>query len=276
MALLARECLLTIGGGLRGLCGGHALACCADMANFQKAKLQQLRAVAVGLLVVCAMPAQDAAKAVRVAPQIAPATAKPRLPVAKIGVVDLDKAIDQYATATRERDRLQALSQQYNDELDGLTQRIDEVRGQMSVLKEGSMAYEDKEFELAGLVQARERLATLRKRQFDRQLEEFELAVYEDIEYAIAQVASDRGIAVVLRVQHSLDLSPENSEIEGAQKAKLMQFNRRTVWYTSAEVDMTPHLIKYLQVFDPRAERAKAAEGAATKGGVGDGEDGGK
>ena len=126
------------------------------------------------------------------------------------------------------------------------------------------------------LEDARERLATLRKRQFDRQLEEFELAVYEDIEYAIAQVASDRGIAVVLRVQHSLDLSPENSEIEGAQKAKLMQFNRRTVWYTSAEVDMTPHLIKYLQVFDPRAERAKAAEGAATKGGVGDGEDGGK
>ncbi len=88
------------------------------------------------------------------------------------------------------------------------------------------------------------------------------------MEYAIARVAEDRGVAIVVRTQNILDLEPQDGEDPaGLEKAKLRQFNRRTIWYTSQEVDLTPYLIKYLQVFDPRAERKKAAEAAAKPAG---------
>lgn len=213
-------------------------------------------------------PARGVENVARVDPPATRSAPAPKPFAASIGVVDLDQAIDQYALAVQERGRLQQLSGQFNDELDGLTRRIDEIRGQMSVLKQGSSTYEDKEFELRGLMRTREDLAALRKRQFDRELEQFELAIYEDMEFAIAQVAKDRGIDVVLRVQNTIDLSPdEQKDADGLQKAKLMQFNRRSVWYTSNQVDLTPFLIKYLQVFKPRDERIKAAEAAAPKNG---------
>lgn len=218
---------------------------------------------------LAALPAQGPTTASPAAPSPVEA-ATSRKPAITIGVVDLDKAIDRYGLAVRERERLQKLSEQFNDELKTLTQAIDELRGQMSLLKPGSIDYDQKDLELRLAMNQREGLAQLRKKQFDRQLEIFELEVYLDMEFAVARVAADRGVAVVVRAQNVIDLEPQEGEDPASlQKAKLMQFNRRTVWYTSPEVDLTPYVIKYLQVFDPRAERKKAAEAAARSDGDG-------
>lgn len=192
------------------------------------------------------------------------AATKTDRPAIAVGVVDLEKAIDRYPVAVRERDRLQKLSEQYSAELDALGQNIEELRAAMSLHRPGSLEHDQKQLELKLAMNQREGLAGLRKKQFDQQLEEFELAVYEDLEFAIARVAEDRNVAIVLRAQNSIAPAEDGAEDSGLQKARLMQFNRRTVWYTSPEVDLTPFLIKYLQVFDPRAERAKAK--AAKKG----------
>lgn len=198
------------------------------------------------------------------------AASKVARPAFVIGVVDLDRAIDRYGVAVRERERLQKKSEQFSEEINRITKGVDELRGQMSLLKPGSLDYEQTEFQLRLEMNRREGLASLRKKQFDRALEVFELAVYEDLEYAIARVAMDRGVAIVMRAQRTLDLTPQAGEkAADLEKAKLMQFNRRTVWYTSPEVDLTPQVIKYLQVFDPRAERLKAAAEAAAKSGAG-------
>ena len=196
----------------------------------------------------------------------AAAKAKTAPPAIKIGVVDLDKAIDQYAVAARERDRLQKLSEQFSAELDVISKSIEELRAAMSLHQPGSLQHDQKQFELRLAMDQREGLAGLRKKQFDSELEAFELSIYEDLEFVIARVAQDRGVAIVMRAQKAIAPAEDPAKAGGLDKARLMQFNRRTVWYTSPEVDLTPYVIKYLQAFDPRAERAKAAGSVKTPG----------
>lgn len=172
-----------------------------------------------------------------------------------IGVVDLDKAIELYPKAIAERERLQALSKTFAAEIDELTKQIDAIKSDLSLLKEGSPKREAREFDLGMALKQREGFANLRKSQFDRELEKFELTIYQELEGAVAEVAKRKGVQIVLRVRATP--APEDAAKEkesgNAQKQRLAAFDRRHVWFASDEVDLTPALIKYLQVpVDPK------------------------
>lgn len=218
----------------------------------------------------CSFLLLAAAAALAGAPQLSAQTPSTKGPAQKpvattIAVVDLETAIDNYGVAIKERERLQKMSTQFSDQLDAITKNIEELRAQMTLLKPGTNEFANKEFELQSLARRRDDTAKFMKRQFDTELEAFELRVYEDLEFAIAKVARDRGVAIVLRKQETLDLAPEEAGSSGLQQARHRQFTRRTVWFTDESVDLTPALVKYLQVFDPRAERLAAAKKAAAR-----------
>ncbi|MCR9245553.1 MAG: OmpH family outer membrane protein [bacterium] len=223
----------------------------------------------------CSFLLLAAAAALAGAPQLSAQTpttkpAPTTKPVATtIAVVDLETAIDNYGVAIKERERLQKMSSQFSDQLDAITKNIEELRAQLTLLRPGTNDYANKEFELQSLARRRDDTAQFMKRQFDTELEAFELRVYEDLEFAIAKVARDRGVAIVLRKQETLDLAPEEAGSSGLQQARHRQFTRRTVWFTDESVDLTPALVKYLQVFDPRAERLAAAKKNAQKNPMG-------
>jgi Skp family chaperone for outer membrane proteins len=192
-------------------------------------------------------------------------------PAVSVGVVDLDKAIELYPKAIAERERLQTLSKTFAAEIDELTKQIDSIRSDLSLLKEGTNKREAREFELGMALKQREGLANLRKAQFDRELEKFELTIYQDVEVAVAEVAKMKGVQIVLRVRATPppDEAGKEKETGNAQKQRLAGYDRRHVWFASDEVDLTPALIKYLQVpVDPKKADAPtpAPKGTADAG----------
>lgn len=186
-----------------------------------------------------------------------------------IGVVDLDKAIELYPKAIAERERLQNLSKQLSERINGLTKQIDQIKAEMTVLKEGSDDREDKEYELAQALKNREGTANFLKSKFDRQLEKFELMIYQDLEAAVAQVAKASGVQIVLRVRPSPGFEDAAKEGSNAQKQKLASFDRRQVWFASDEVDLTPALIKLLRLPVEAKSGADAPKDAAGKSAAG-------
>jgi Skp family chaperone for outer membrane proteins len=206
------------------------------------------------------LPAQDN-KVPAVQP--ADATAPKKAAQITIGVVDLSKVIDVYPKAIAERERLQALSKRFSAEIDALSKQFDALRSDLSLLKEGSEKRETMEFELRMLSEQRKGLAELRKNQFDRELEKFELAVYQDLEVACAEVAKARGVQVLLRTQSTPSFEDGAAKDPvSLQRAQLQAYDRRQVWFASDEVDLTQALIKYLSVpVDAKPADAKGADG---------------
>jgi len=180
-----------------------------------------------------------------------------------IGVVDLDKAIELYPKAIAERDRLQNLSKQLSERINALSKQIDQIKAEMTVLKEGSDDREDKEYELAQAMKNREGTANYLKSKFDRQLEKFELMIYQDLEVAVAEVAKASGVQIVLRVRATPGAEDVAKEGSNVQKQKLAAFDRRQVWFASDEVDLTPALIKLLRLPAEAKGTAGASKDAA-------------
>jgi Skp family chaperone for outer membrane proteins len=210
------------------------------------------------------LPAQDS-KAPGAQPADATAARKAQITV---GVVDLDKAIELYPKAIAERERLQALSKKFSAEIEAISKQFDALRSDLSILKEGSEKRESMEFELRMLGEQRKGLAELRKNQFDRELEKFELAVYRDLEVAIAEVAKLRGVQIVLRTRSAPALEDASAkETTDLQRQQLQVYDRRQVWFASDEVDLTPALIKYMQV----PVNSKTGDGKTGDGKTGDG-----
>jgi Skp family chaperone for outer membrane proteins len=198
----------------------------------------------------------DGAKAVE-------ATAPGRGPT--IGVVDLDKARDQYPKAIAEREKLQKLSQSFQEQLQALSKRIEEIRAAQSLLTEGTDEWEAKQAERGVVMQQQKIFADLFQSQFDRARAKFDLMIYQDFEVAIAQVAKDRGVQIVLRMHEAPD-ADKGKDAGNVQQARLYSYNRRNVWFAADEVDLTPALIKYLQVpLDTSKAAAPKPEAPAAK-----------
>lgn len=209
------------------------------------------------------LPAQDkpaAAPAAAPAPSAAPAeaSAKTRAQLT-IGVVDLDKAFSLYPRAIAERERLQAMSKGFREKVEAVTKVINQLREDLALLKEGSDEYEWKQYERSEALKRREALNNLLKIQFDREREKYLVAMYEDLEVAIAEVAKARGVQLVLRLSPTPE--PEDGQ-KDVQKQKLMNYEMRQLLYAGDEVDLTAAVIKFLQVpLEPRKPAPKPDAG---------------
>ena len=134
-----------------------------------------------------------------------------------IGVVDLDKAKDQYPKAIAEKEKLQKMTQAFNEQIGAETKHIEEIKAAQSLLTEGTDEWEAKEAERGLAMERRKVLASLFRSQFDRAREKFELAIYQDLEIAVAQVAKDRGVQIVLRM-HEVAPADKGKESTDSQR----------------------------------------------------------
>jgi len=190
------------------------------------------------------------------------AVSSPRNPT--IGVVDLDRARENYPKAIAEREKLQKLSQSFRERIDELDKHIDQIRGDLSLLKQGSSEREFKEVELGVALQQRKGFGSVFENEFERAKDKFELLIYQDLEEAVARVAKDRGVQIVLRMvsQHLPEAGGKDSL--NAQQVRLFNYKMRAVWFAADEVDLTAALIKYLQV-PLDLDKPEAGKGEAGK-----------
>lgn len=180
----------------------------------------------------------------------APATANPpavaaTMPV--IAVVDFAKVLENYPKAIAERERLDKLRRGAREQVDALTRRIKEAQEQLGIIEEGTMEHARRQLDIELMAQQRPALTKLLNEQLALEEMKVDIVLYEDAEFAVAKVAKERGVQIVLRKLAELPPRGDNESPKETQ-ARVMTFDRRQVWYAAPEVDLTPHVIKFLQV----------------------------
>lgn len=195
-----------------------------------------------------------------------PPAAVPTMPV--IAVVDFAKVLENYPKAIAERERLDKMRRAAREQVDALTRRIKEAQEQLGVIEEGTMEHARRQLDIELLAQQRPALTKLLNEQLALEEMRVDIVLYEDAEFAVAKVAKERGVQIVLRKLAEL---PPRTEGESAKEtqARVMTFDRRQVWYAAPEVDLTPHVIKFLQVplQRPAAGQDKEVGSGKTGGG---------
>jgi Skp family chaperone for outer membrane proteins len=187
-----------------------------------------------------------------------------------VGTVDIGKAFDLYPRTIKERERLQKIADGSKQQIDEITKRIEELKGSILVLAEGSFDREVKQLDLETAMQKRQGLAKMLGEQLQLEQMRMQLSIYEDLDAAIARLARDRGVHLVLRteVKDTTATDPADKSPKTVQ-GRVFAFERRQVWFGAEELDLTSDLIKLLQVWP--LEPAKPAPAAP----LGDGKGGG-
>lgn len=202
-----------------------------------------------------------------VAAALAPSIAAQAAPT--FGVVDIVAAVEQYPRYIKLRGELDERMRGYKDQLTQLAKELDELRGTIGVLDEESDERKERQFQLQmGLY----RQDYLRKTFGERmQFAEARMLVqiYADLEVAIARVAKQRGVALVLR-KHVIDPASGPVEQIGADELdqRLKSFERQLVWYADGALDLTGDVIKLLQVpLVPERAASGGSQPTPTRGG---------
>ena len=213
------------------------------------------------LLVMCAvlgtsLPAQDNASSARAAD----ATAAKKAPPANlvVGVVDLDKAMEQYPKFIAGQKTLRLANNNYDEQMQQQTKRIDELKASVQLLREGTKERELKRIELDQAMQLRSNLAKVYDA--DLQLENMRLQIecYQDLETALAQIAKDRGVHLVLRLDGEPRPKSDEPLNSNQIQRRMLTFERRKVWFAADELDLTAALIKATAVpLDPAQDAPK-------------------
>jgi len=215
---------------------------------------------AVCAAVVSVLPAQD--NAAPAAASRAAATADGSPPSERVhrpmpstglvvGIVDLGKAFDLYPRTIKERERLQKLADNARDQIDKVSKRIQELRGTIEILKEGSFERDAKQLDLELAMNERQGLAKLLNDQMQLETMRMQLSIYEDLDAAIQRLAKDRGVHLVMRTEVKDTAPPENGDKASPKSVqnRVFAYERRQVWFAAEELDLTADLIKLLQVW---------------------------
>lgn len=183
-----------------------------------------------------------------------------------VAVVDLDKAMEQYPRFINGRKQLRQLTTAYDDQITQARKRIDELRAAVGLLKEGSKDRALKQMDLENAMRYANDVGKLYEA--DIQIEDMRLQIdcYADLEVAIAQLAKDRGVHLVLRIDADKKPSPTESLNPNQVQRRMVTLDRRTVWFTADELDLTGSLIKTMQTFDwKESQKDQAKEPAKTE-----------
>ncbi len=184
----------------------------------------------------------------------APAAEAKAVNTPKIGVVDFVKVVDAYPRAIAERTKIEELRKQQRTVLEAELKKGKELELQLEDLQRGTPKYDLKLHELRLKKQDIEGMEQIFDRDWRRKIDEFYVAIYADLERAVAIVAKERGVQMVLRAH------PQLEETSSENKARV--FEARIVWFASEEIDLTPAVIKLLQVplpEEPKADGGKPA-----------------
>ena len=177
-----------------------------------------------------------------------------------IGVIDVPRVLQDSALGKQLQARGQGRQAELQATLEQLQRQIQEEQSALAQLREGTEPYEAKADDI------RELLATARVRQ---ELSQEEIArltrdsiieVYEQMEQAVAEVARERGLDVVIRTAGG-DRPEDLRSVNPQQLGPLL--NAQNVIYHSAGVDVTGEVVaKMDQLGDAGGEAAPADAGA--------------
>ena len=157
-----------------------------------------------------------------------------------VGVVDFAKILEAYPRAIDLRKQLDVLMEQRQAELDEFQKRISEISGLRDNFREGSNEWLNKDLEVQLAVRAIEGKRQIFQQELRSEREKFYVTMLEDMQRAVAMIAKDRKIGLVLRVHEDV--------LDGSIESKARIFESRVVWFASEEIDLTPAVIKLLQV----------------------------
>ncbi|MEI6129181.1 MAG: OmpH family outer membrane protein [Planctomycetota bacterium] len=207
----------------------------------------------VAFLVLCpsalATPAHAQAPAATTAAQAAPQKIA-------VGVIDFVKLFEAYPRVAEDRRQYDEFRKQRRTMFDDEKKKVEDLKLGLEIEKKNTANRAIKELEIQAMMSRLEGLQKILETEMRMKLEDLQVAWFEDAQRAIAIVAKERGISIVLRIL------ADNGE---TTRDKVSIFEQRAVWYAGAEVDITPFVIRLLQVplppliKEPQADTSKSA-----------------
>jgi Skp family chaperone for outer membrane proteins len=168
--------------------------------------------------------------------------------VVTLGVVNLDKAIEQYPKWIKMKADLDAMSKSFDERLSAMSKQIREMRATIETMTEGSEPRRLKELAVSLAMQEQKGQAEILREQLDLEVARSQVAVFEDLEVAIAKVAKVRGLSLVLRTREI----PKAADIAALSprgiQARIAEFERKSVLFAAEPIDVTLEVIKVLMV----------------------------
>lgn len=177
-----------------------------------------------------------------------------------VGTIDFGKAFDAYPRTAKEHERLRQMAETSQKQIDQYKQRVDELRASLQVIAEGTFEHEMKQLDLEGAMRDQQNLAKLLSDQLELEQMRVQLSIWADIEAAVAQLAKDRGVDLVLRADPIPPL-PEKARPRDVRN-RAIAFDQRQIWFAASRLDLTSDLIKLLQVWPLDGGRKSATEQA--------------
>jgi Skp family chaperone for outer membrane proteins len=166
-----------------------------------------------------------------------------------VGVIDIGKALEQYPLFIQMRTDFDKRFEVFQEQLKESLRKLDELRGTVQVMAEGSRERAEAEFQLKMGLQTQD---FQRKSLGERlSIEEFRmlLMAYEDLDYAVTKIAKSKGISLVMPKRDIIPSSQPISELPAMEvQDRLQAYQRRSVWFASEEIDLTGDVIKFMMV----------------------------
>ncbi len=177
-----------------------------------------------------------------------PAPATVRAPAVTVGVVNLDKVIDTYPRWIKMKADIAAMRNTFDERLTAMTKPIRELKAVIDSMEDGTEQRRQKELAHSLMLQEQKGQAEILREQLDLEIARSQVAVFEDLEVAIAKVAKARGVDLVLRRREVPKAADVGALSARGIQARLSDFERQSVLYAADSLDLTQDVIKLLMV----------------------------
>jgi len=186
--------------------------------------------------------------------------AKPAAAAPAIGVVDIQLLFGQSPQAVAGREKLVALEAGFENRLKELDAEIKKAEIGVSSKQEGTLEHAEATLNVRALQGTFESLREMFTTEIRRQEVLMTAALYRDIEAAIAVVAGNRKLDLVLRLR---PVPPADAPLK-LQQAGL---EAKEIWFSSKRLDVTTAVLAVLQAKAGGVEAGEEGQGADGKGG---------
>lgn len=176
-----------------------------------------------------------------------PARGAPKFPIA---VVDVARAAAHTKAMRGGLEELRKMGSSYQKTLSALAKQVETLDLEISLMKIASSEKVDKQIELSALLQREKAAKQLYAGMVNTRRDKMQVAVYLEIELALAELATRNGILLVLRKrthQTEAEIMKQGRTAQAAIKQQLINAQSRDVLYNSPTIDLTEDLIKYLK-----------------------------
>lgn len=184
----------------------------------------------------------------------ASATKQPPSSAPTVGVIDVGAIVDQYPVFIKMRAALDTRFGEFQKQIKASTEKLEQMRMTLGSMAEDAPQRAEFEFQYKMALQNHDFQRKAANDQLGNEELRMMLLIYEDLDYAVAKVASKRGATVVMPKR---DILPSPVSVQDMKMREVQDrvgaYQRRTVWFAAKEIDMTSAVIKYMQ--DPLPAR---------------------